>query len=172
MTFPSLAVIEIKETQQIDRMAAIINDLYRRYPFLYERAYCAAFDPRNLYSIRRLNGRITTAFLFVPNITKYMVSNANQTPRPSSRFFIENAVLRWIIDSLLMWFGTPAGLRFLGADLACVEQRVISQDFLEQYQKHGFVVCAWCVNDIEQCRWLKANGVTIITDTLFDDDAQ
>ncbi|UJR29172.1 hypothetical protein I4U23_010386 [Adineta vaga] len=165
-------MIEIKETQQIPLMAKIIHDLYNRYPFLYERAYCAAFHPYNLYCIRRLNPRITTAFLFVPNITTYLIRNANQTPRPFAKYFIENVLIRWIIDSLLMWFGTPAGLKFLGADLACIEQRQISQNFLDVYKNGKFIVCAWCVNDKEQYRWLRANGVTIITDTLFDIDTK
>ncbi|CAF1359750.1 unnamed protein product, partial [Adineta ricciae] len=161
-------MIEIKETRKIPEISKIINDLYVRYPFLYERAYCAAFHPYNLYSIRRLNPRITTAFLFVPDITKYLIRNASQTPHPFPKFFIDNVLLRWIIDSIMMWFGTPAGLKFLGADLACVEQRQVSQNFLDEYKNQRFIVCAWCVNEREQYQWLRANGVSIITDTLFD----
>ena len=153
-------------------MSRIINDLFKRYPFLYERAYCAAFHPYNLYSLRRLNPRITTAFLFAPNLTSYMVSNASETPQPMSIFFAKNSILRWIIDSLTVWFSTPAGLQFLGADLVCIEQGHVSQNLLYDYKKAGIVVCAWCVNQPEQRRWLKTNGVTIITDTLFDIDQQ
>jgi len=72
-----------------------------------------------------------------------------------------------MIDSLFMWFGSPAGLKFLGANLACIEQKQVSQNFLDQYQKLNIVVFAWCVNETEQRRWLKANQVSIITDTLF-----
>jgi glycerophosphoryl diester phosphodiesterase len=166
----SSSVIEIKETQKIPEMAKIIDNLFKQYPFLYDRAYCAAFHPYNLYSIRRLNPYITTALLFVPNLTKYMIHNANQTPRPSSKFFAQNLILRWIIDSLSMWFGSPNGLKFLGADIACIEHHQISQNFIDQYKQARVIVCAWCVNEPEQRRWLKANGVTIITDTLFDID--
>lgn len=168
--FFSFEVIEIKETRKIPEMAKIIDHLFQQYPFLYDRAYCAAFHPYNLYSIRRLNPRITTAFLFVPNLTKYLIHNASQTPRPLPRYFIENVILRWMIDSLFMWFGSPAGLKFLGANLACIEHRQVSLSLVEQYKKAKIVVCAWCVNEPEQGRWLKANGVTIITDTLFAAD--
>ena len=163
-------MIEIKETRQIPQMAKLINELFQRYPFLYTRAYCAAFHPYNIYCIRRLNPRITTAFLFVPNITSYLIYNASQTPRPLSKYFIENVIVRWVIDSILMWFGSPMGLKFLGANLACIEHRQISQNLIAEYQKSQIVVCAWCVNEPEQGRWLKTNGVTIITDTLFHID--
>jgi glycerophosphoryl diester phosphodiesterase len=163
-------VIEIKETHKIPEMAKIINELFKRYTFLYDRAYCAAFHPYNLYSIRRLNPRITTAYLFVPDVTTYLIRNASQTPRPPSIFFIQNVIFRWIIDSILMWFGTPTGLKFLGADLACIEHRQVSLNLLDEYKKARIIVCAWCVNETGQRQWLKANGVTIITDTLFDID--
>ena len=163
-----LLVIEIKETRKISEMATILDDLFKRYPFLYERAFCAAFHPYNLYALRRRNARISTAFLFAPDLTSYMIFNASQTPRPLPTYFTHNLLLRWIIDSLSLWFGTPAGLQFLGADLACIEHGQVSQNLLEQYKKAQLVICAWCVNEPEQRRWLKANGVTIITDTLFD----
>ena len=163
-------MIEIKERQNIPEMSRTIDNLYKRYPFLYDRAYCAGFDPRNIYSLRRLNPRITTALLFVPNLTTYMISNNSVTPRPSSKFFAHNVILRWIIDSTLMWLGSPSGLKFLSADIACIENHQISKNLLDQYKQAGIVVCAWCVNEPEQQRWLKANGVTIITDTLFDID--
>jgi glycerophosphoryl diester phosphodiesterase len=89
-----------------------------------------------------------------------------------SIFFAKNFILRWMVDSLTVWFCTPAGLHFLGADLACIEQGHVSQDLLDAYKKARIVVCAWCVNEPEQRRWLKANGVAIITDTLFDIDQQ
>ena len=165
-------MIEIKEMRKIPEMSRIINDLFHRYPFLYERAYCAAFHPYNLYSLRRLNPRITTAFLFASNLTSFIISHTSETPRPLPIFLSKNVILRWMIDSLVMWFGTPAGLRFLGADLACVEQGDISQNLLYAYKSAGIGVCAWSVNDPEQRRWLKANGVTVITDTLFDIDQQ
>ena len=163
-------MIEIKETHEIPEMAKIINNLYEQYPFLYERSYCAAFHPYNLYSIRRLNPKITTAFLFIPNVTKILIRNANQTTKPLPKYFVSNVILRWMIDSTLMWFGTPMGLKFLGADLACIEQRQISQNLLDDYKNTDIIVCAWCVNESEQKRWLKTNDVTIITDTLFDVD--
>jgi glycerophosphoryl diester phosphodiesterase len=163
-------VIEIKERHKIPEMAKIINNLYKQYPFLYERAYCAAFHPYNLYCIRRLNSRIITAFLFVPDITAYLIRSGNQTPRPLPTYFTENVIIRWIIDSIFAWFGTPRGLKFIGADLACVEQHHISQNLLNDYNKAGIIVGAWNVNESEQRRWLKANEVTIITDTLFDVD--
>ncbi|CAF0715250.1 unnamed protein product [Adineta steineri] len=145
-------MIEIKEIHKKREMAKIIDELFRKYPFLYERAYCAAFHPYNLYCIRRLNSRITTAYLFVPNITKFIVYMANQTRRPLSKYFIENVILRWIIDSTFMWFGTPNGLKFLGADLACIEHHYISQDLLDKYKKEQIIVCAWNVNESEQCQ--------------------
>ncbi len=163
-------MIEIKEINKISEMAKIIDNLYKQYPFLYNRAYCAAFHPNNLYSIRRLNPYITTALLFVPNLTTYIIRNANQTPEPKSTFFIKNFILRWTIDSLSMWFSSPIGLKFLGANLVCVEHHQISQNFVDEYSKAGIILCAWCVNEPEQQRWLKANRVTIITDTLFDID--
>lgn len=165
-------MIEIKETRKIPEISKIIDDLFRRYPFLYERAYCAAFHPYNLYCLRRLNPRITTAFLFVPNLTTYLIRNADQTPKPSPKYFSHNFILRWIIDSLLMWFGSPAGLKFLGANLACIEQGIASQNLLNQYKQANIIVCAWCVNENEQWRWLKANQVSIITDTLFQTQEQ
>ncbi|CAF3675610.1 unnamed protein product [Rotaria sordida] len=161
-------MIEIKETHKKDEMAKIINDLFERHPFLYDRAYCAAFHPYNIYAIRRLNSYIPTAFLLVSNITTTIIRNANQTPRPCSRFFIQNVILRWMIDSFLMWLGTPIGLKFLGADLLCIEHRLVSQNLLDKCKKAQIIVCAWCVNEPEQRRWLKANEVTVITDTLFD----
>ena len=163
-------VIEIKETQRIPQMAKIIDELFQRYPFLYTRAYCAAFHPYNIYCIRRLNPRITTALLFVSNLTTYLVANASQTLRPTSPYFVENVILRWAIDSILMWFGSPMGLKFLGANIACIERRQISQNLIEEYQKSKIIVSAWCVNEPEQHRWLKSKGVTIITDTLFHID--
>lgn len=163
-------MIEIKETHKIPEMAKIINNLYRKYPFLYERSYCAAFHPYNLYSIRRLNPSITTAYLFVPNITKYIINNANQTPQSKSILLSKNLIFRWIIDSLFMWFGSPMGLKFLGSDIACIEQRQISQNLLDIYKQTKIIIAAWCVNESEQRRWLKANGVTVITDTLFHID--
>ena len=163
-------MIEIKELQKISEMAKIIDDLFKRYPFLYDRAYCAAFHPSNLYAIRRLNPRITTAFLFVSNLTKHIIYHTSQTPRPISIILAKNVIIRWMIDSLFMWFSTPVGLKFLGADLACIEHKEVSQNLLDEYKKARIIVCAWCVNEPEQRRWLKTNGVTIITDTLFDID--
>ncbi|CAF2959266.1 unnamed protein product [Rotaria sp. Silwood2] len=163
-------MIEIKEMHKKDEMAKIINNLFERYPFLYDRAYCAAFHPYNIYAIRCLNSYITTAFLLVPDITAHVIRNANQTPRPYSTFFIQNVILRWLIDSFFVWLGTPTGLKFLGADLICIQHQQISQNLLDQYKKAQVLVCAWCVNETEQRRWLKANEVTVITDTLFDID--
>jgi len=163
-------VIEIKEVHKISEMAKIIDNLFKRYPFLYDRAYCAAFHPYNLYSIRRLNSHITTALLFVPDLTKFLIRNANQTSQPIPKFLIQNTIFLWIIDSLSMWFGSPTGLKFLGVDLACIEHHQISQNLLDDYKKAQIIVCAWCVNEPEQRRWLKTNQVTIITDTLFDID--
>ncbi|CAF2147239.1 unnamed protein product [Rotaria magnacalcarata] len=163
-------MIEIKEIHKKKEMAKIINDLFERYPFLYDRAYCAAFHPSNLYEIRRLNSSIATAFLFVSNITTYIIRNANKTPHPSSTFFIQNVILRWIIDSFFLFLSKPIGLRFLGANLICIERREISQNLLDTYNNAQIIVCAWCVNETEERRWLKTNGVTVITDTLFNID--
>ncbi|CAF3532652.1 unnamed protein product [Rotaria sp. Silwood1] len=163
-------MIEIKETHKKDEMAKIINNLFERYPFLYDRAYCAAFHPYNIYALRRLNPYITTAYLLAPHITTLIIRNADQTSRPCSIFFIKNIILRWMIDSFFMRLGTPAGLKFLGADLICIEHRQISQNLLDEYKNAQIVVCAWCVNEPEQRRWLKAHEVTVITDTLFDID--
>jgi glycerophosphoryl diester phosphodiesterase len=165
-------VIEIKETHQIPRMASILHNLFVRYPFLYNRAFCAAFHPYNLYAIRRLNPRITTAFLFVPDFSTNFIRNASQTPRPVSPLIAHNRILRWMIDSMFAWFGTPIGLKLLGADIACVEQQQINQHMLNSYKEARVVVYAWCVNEPEQRRWLKSNGVSIITDTLFNHDNQ
>lgn len=163
-------VIEIKEMNKKKETAKIINNLFERYPFLYERAYCAAFHPRNMYEIRRLNPSIATALLMVSDITAHMIRNANRTPHPYSIFFIQNLILRWIIDMFFMLLGSPFGLKFLGANLICIEHRQISQKLLDKYKNAQIVVCAWCINDLEQRRWLKSNGVTIITDTPFDLD--
>lgn len=163
-------MIEIKETQKIPLMAKLIDDLFRKHPFLYDRAYCAAFHPYNLYAIRKLNPRITTGFLFVPDLTAYIVRNAGQTPRAIPFYVAKNFFLRWMIDSLAMWFGSPAGLRFLGANVACIEKGQISRNLLEEYKRTKIVLCAWCVNEPEHRRWLRAHGVTVITDTLFADD--
>jgi glycerophosphoryl diester phosphodiesterase len=168
LIFSFLLVIEIKEIQKISVIAKIIDDLFKRYPFLYDRAYCAAFHPANLYAIRRANSRITTAYLFVPDVTTYIIRNSNQTPHPKSIVIAQNVIFRWMIDSIFMWFGSPVGLEFLGANLACVEQRHVSQNFVDEYKKAGIIVYAWCVNEPEQKRWLRANEVSIITDTLFD----
>jgi len=151
-------------------MAKIIDNLFTRYPFLYDRAFCASFYPYNLYSIRRLNPYITTAFSCEPNLTTRIIERASETPEPKSNFYIKNLILRWIIESVCMWFGSPNGLKFLGANLVCIEHHQISQNSLDEYRKAGIILCAWCVNEPEQQRWLKANRVTIITDTLFDID--
>jgi glycerophosphoryl diester phosphodiesterase len=161
-------VIEIKETRQIPTMSKIIDDLFRRHPFLYERAFCAAFHPFTLYSIRQANSRITTAFLFAPNVTSYVISDARRTPVPVPMFFAKNVLVRWIVESLFALLSTPAGLRFLGADLVCIEQGHISRRLLKSYGDARIVVCAWTVNEPEQFRWLRTQQVTVITDTLFD----
>jgi len=151
-------------------MTKILDNLFTRYPFLYDRAFCAAFHPYNLYSIRRLNPYITTALLYVPNLTTYIIRNASQNPEPKSNFFVKNLIVRWIMDSVSMWFCSPIGLKFLGANLACIEHHQISQTLLDEYKKAGIILCAWCVNEPEQRRWLRANKVTIFTDKLFDID--
>ncbi|CAF4009151.1 unnamed protein product [Rotaria sordida] len=161
-------IIEIKELNKKDEMAKIINNLFERYPFLYDRAFCAAFHPYNIYAIRRLNPSIATGFISVPDITTLIILNAHHTPRPLPIFLIHNVILRWIIDSFFMLLATPTGLKFLGADIICIEHRQVSQNFLDKYKKAQIVVCAWCVNQPEQRQWLAANGVSVITDTLFD----
>ena len=102
-------------------MAKAINDLFERFPFLYERAFCAAFHPYNLYAIRRLNPFITTAYIVAPNITTYAIRNASRTPRPVSVFLVKNVLFRWLIDSFFIWISTPSILKSMGADLICIE---------------------------------------------------
>ena len=44
----------------------------------------------------------------------------------------------------------PMGLKLLGANLACIEHRQISQNLIVEYQKSQIIVCAWCANEPEQ----------------------
>ena len=163
-------VIEIKEMKKVSEMAKVIHQSFERYPFLYERAYCAAFYPYNLYAIRRLNPLITTALLSASNMTALIIANTEHTPRPLPVFISKNMLIRSMIDALFTWFRTTSGLKFLGADLLCIERGDISENLLDTYKKENIIVCVWGVNDIKQKNWLKGKKVTIITDILFDQE--
>ncbi|CAF1033275.1 unnamed protein product [Didymodactylos carnosus] len=161
-------MIEIKEIANIKKMSIIISELYQKYPYLYERSFCASFIVLNLYLIRLLNSRIITGYIFVNDLTTYLINNAAKTPKPTTIFIRENLILRYLLDKLFWWFGTPSGLKLIGCNIACMKQTEVNERLIKEYKENNIVLAIWCVNSREQKIWLKSKEVTIITDTQFD----
>ncbi|CAF1385094.1 unnamed protein product, partial [Didymodactylos carnosus] len=161
-------MIEIKESGNIKKMSLIINELYEKYPYLYERSFCASFDPRNLYAIRLLNLRIITGFIFVKYFTADLINDAAKTSKPISMIFQNNLILRYILDELFWWLGTPRGLKLMGCNIACLENTEINDRLIDVYKQNKLVLAVWTVNTLEQKMWLKSRKVSIITDIHFD----
>ena len=99
LEFPSKKImIEVKERLRVQDMAKEIVRLFKaQAQWMYSHAFVAAFNPWLLYSLRKLDGEIVTSFLFINDLTKNLLKNAEDMKYRVSPWIRWNLPLRWII---------------------------------------------------------------------------
>jgi len=161
-------MIEVKERHRVTFMAQILATLYSRRPWMYDRAWVAAFNPIMIYRVRQLDARIVTSFLFNTHLTMHLMKNAADMSIELPWWFTHVRPVRWAIDDLTWFLGThPAGLRFLGANLSACEASHLSLAQIRRDRSSGVVTSCWVANHELQKEWLLSCGVTVITDMQF-----
>lgn len=157
-------MIEVKEQRSKKQLAAAIVALYKRYPALYERAWVAAFDPRNLYYLRQLDGNIVTAFLCVHNLCTHLIKNVHKM-RLSVPFWLRNVLVQRVMDEALYTLGTsPRLLNWLGCNMSALWVQDLNDTLIQRYKEGNIVCSTWTVNSRPQKQYLMSAGVTVISD--------
>jgi hypothetical protein len=138
--------------------------LFEKYPWVYDRMYVASFNPYILYRLRAFDRQIVTGYINSNHVVDLMLHDASDALSP---VFRNCYVLHWVIDSTLRWFATPVGLNFLGCSVACIHQRSLSLERIDEYVQRDITLAAWTVNDPFTKGWLQQYRVSVISDNQF-----
>lgn len=177
--FPKkVLMIEVKEQRRVKELCVKLKALFDEFPFLYEHAFVAAFNPYVIYQTRLVSPHIVTSFLFVHDLSTHLIRNATDHHIPLPVWFVKNPLLQVVIDEVLYFMGThTVGLKFLGANLSAGQNKSLTEVTVAHYkatplqttdgQPVHVVPTTWVVNNRAQKEWLQSLGVTCITDVAF-----
>jgi glycerophosphoryl diester phosphodiesterase len=159
-------MIEIKEFHNPQEMARKVIDLFRKYPWLYKRAYVASFAPQAVWHVRRLDRQIVSMLLIKRNMLSGFVNESSYSLPIGLRLL--TPLLDVIVDWSL-WTWLPS---FLGIGLVGLDQTLVSREVIEGWQHRGIGVDVWTINNKAQRDFFYGLGAAVTSDYVFDEFPQ
>lgn len=159
-------MIDLKTYDRPDETAALILNLYDKYPSLRTSAIVTSFFPNLLYKIRSINPNIIVSISWRPHFFAFSTwEGTEESMRPrytGIQFLVLRAVdfvYRYLLDHFL-WF-------FIGISAIAVHRSIVTVELVSLWRSRGVRVFAWTVNDsLEKAYFRHVLGVTCLTDTL------
>jgi len=147
-------MIEVKRCYDYEKVSEIISSYFEEFD-LYERAVVGSFFPLALYRVRQRNPKIVTLCLVRDGL-----------------FSIEMGMVTFIsrfVDYFLYWCYTTWLPSFLGVGVIGFHNVLLHQKTFDilYWQKKGYVLNCWTVNDPKEKQFLRSQRVSVTTDYLF-----
>lgn len=159
-------MIDLKTYDRPDETAALILDLYKRYPVLKTTGIVTSFFPNILYKIRSINPDVIVSVSWRPHFMAYSTwegTPESMRPRFKGIQFLALRALDFVYSLLLehfLWF-------FVGISAIAVHRAIVTTEFVSRWRSRGVRVFAWTVNDnLEKAYFRNVLGVRCLTDTL------
>ncbi|KAM4750270.1 glycerophosphodiester phosphodiesterase 1 isoform 2-T2 [Anableps anableps] len=143
-----------------DEAAAALQDLYKRYPVLYNTSIVCSFEPKVIYRMRQSDSEVLTALTHRP----WRLSTfGNGTPRFSSPW-----KHHWMtmMDILLDWAHHHLLWKLCGISAFLIQK----ENYVKYWAKRGVEVVAWTINmNLEKVYFQEVLHINYITDSLVED---
>jgi len=159
-------MIDLKTYDRPEETAALILNLYEKYPSLRTSAIITSFFPNLLYKIRSINPSIIVSISWRPHFLAYSTwegTEDSMRPRKNGIQFLVLRAIDVVYSYLLehfLWF-------FVGISAVAVHRGIVTTSFVSRWRSRGIRVFAWTVNDsLEKAYFRHVLGVTCLTDTL------
>lgn len=176
---PFKMMIEVKEWRIWDSVyaALTLRDIYKKYPFLYDRSVVAGFNPFVLWVVRREDPKIRTNLLYWRKFVYYTAYLDNDWP--DNRFFKrirqnryeKSNVFTKLFIHFLDIFYTVSFFTWLPSFIGCgvigVGRSQLTDIFIKYFHFMGYQVNCWGVKTIKDREELKKKGVAVTTDKVF-----
>lgn len=133
------ADIELKETNNINKLISILSKKIKAKD-LYSQVYVSSFHPTYLYKLRKIDPKIVTAL----NIGD----------------FSKNRLINYFYDRII----APRIAKFLKVSILAPNIKYLNNHLVNYYQKNGFVLTPYTVNNKNDKNFLKNLKLTYITD--------
>ncbi|XP_076459181.1 glycerophosphodiester phosphodiesterase 1-like [Babylonia areolata] len=154
-----LVFIDCKAFAQ--KTADLVDELFRKYPDLYDCAVVCSFYPTIIYCMRRKNPRVVTALTYRKNSLSCEVDCV--TPR----FVGFQQYLYMCVDFINWWITYAWTWRLCGNSFFLINKESLCRNEVNWWKDLGINLLIWTVNsDVEKQFCLEHLKVPIITDGL------
>ncbi|KAL0477129.1 glycerophosphodiester phosphodiesterase [Acrasis kona] len=163
-----VVMIEVKEfsTKGAKAIVGKIQDVFFRNKHLYNCSVVASFNPLVLYFVRKAD----------PNIITLLITKKGALEAFSKEHIKVSTAPEWVksiltksvyvLDYFFFLSCTTWLLAFLGVGVISFEHNHIKSDYeeIKKFQKRGYQVNVWTVNDVKEREELMNLGVAVTTD--------
>ncbi|XP_069762180.1 glycerophosphodiester phosphodiesterase 1 [Narcine bancroftii] len=142
--------------------SAVLKEMYKEYPELYNRSIVCSFEPLVIYKMRQADENVVTALTHRPWRLSY---HGNGNPRYDGYkqylYMLLDVILDWCLHAFL-W-------KLLGVSAFLMHKNFISMDYVRFWADRGIEVVAWTVNYADEKRYFEHILQCIyITDSLVE----
>ncbi|XP_041634337.1 glycerophosphodiester phosphodiesterase 1-like [Cheilinus undulatus] len=147
-----------------DKAAAVLHEMYKKFPVLYNSSIVCSFEPKVIYKMRQTDSRVVTALTHRP----WRLSHFDDgTPKSLSTW---GQVWMGILDILLDWAHHHILWKLCGISAILVQKDFISLDYVQYWAERGVEVVGWTVNTaVEKEYYQNLLKISYITDSLLED---
>lgn len=144
-----------------DKTADLVDELFNKYPELYDSAVVCSFYPSIIYAMRKKNPRVITALTF----RKKSISCEQDCVTPRFEGFMH--YLYMCMDYVNMWLTYAWTWRVCGNSFLLINKESLCRNELNWWKDLGIRLLVWTVNsEVEKQFCLDHLQVPIITDGL------
>jgi len=166
-----LMIMDLKTYENSEKTAAIISNLYKATPELYNSALVSSFYPNLLYDIRMKDQNISCSMAWEPHYFAYKnhyysggslthMTRRFMSPLSHKKALISDFITDWLYHNYL-WYT-------LGLSAVVVHKDVISHTYVENWKKKDMPILAYTINSLPtQIHFANEFNVNCITDTML-----
>ncbi|KAM3598900.1 uncharacterized protein V6R79_023946 [Siganus canaliculatus] len=149
---------------QPDQAAAVLHEMYKKFPALYNSSIVSSFEPKVIYKMRQTDPNVVTGLIHRP----WRLSRFNDgTPRSLSTW---GQMWTGLLDILLDWAHHHILWKLCGVSAILVQKDFISLDYVQYWAERGVEVVGWTVNTaVEKDYYQNLLKIGYITDSLLED---
>ncbi|XP_023153316.1 glycerophosphodiester phosphodiesterase 1-like isoform X1 [Amphiprion ocellaris] len=149
---------------QPDKAAAVLHEMYQKFPVLYNSSIVSSFEPKVIYKMRQTDPSVVTALSHRPwRLSRF----GDGTPRTLSTW---GQLWTGVLDVLLDWAHHHILWKLCGISAILVQKDFISQDYVGFWAERGVEVVGWTVNTaVEKDFYQNQLKISYITDSLLED---
>ncbi|XP_028267791.1 glycerophosphodiester phosphodiesterase 1-like [Parambassis ranga] len=147
-----------------DKAAAVLHDMYKKFPVLYNGSIVSSFEPKVIYKMRQTDPRVVTALTHRPwRLSRF----GDGTPRSLT---VWSQLWTGVLDILLDWAHHHILWKLCGISAILVQKDFISHDYVQYWAERGVEVVGWTVNTaVEKDYYQNLLKISYITDSLLED---